>query len=248
MVDQFAFQRQRLVAQAGGDDLGAQRCAGQPPRTMRGADPQAGVMPSQRVGYATRIAAEHGVVIEPGLAHGHRSGVGRLVGAGGAQAGTALASGRRRARAAATLVPASPAPMTSTCRAVNALGGVYQGVAARRLSSGGAAISPHSISRLRPKPGALRQVKPASRSPRLTTPAQVKVAKVAPGRLTLAIASNNSGCHMSGFLAGEKPSRNQASTRPSRRVRRSAASPKCRSRVTRSESHSRCTPLSGSGH
>ena len=57
-------------------------------------------------------------------------------------------------------------------------------------------------------------------------PAQVKVAKVAPGRERAAMAANSSGCHIWGFFAGAKPSRNQASTRPSSRARRSAASPK----------------------
>lgn len=153
----------------------------------------------------------------------------------------------RRARAAATLAPAMPAPITATWRGGWTAGGVNQGVAWRRASGGGEAISPTSISRLRPNPGALRQAKPAAARP-AAAPAQVKVAKVAPGRERAAMASNSACCHISGFFAGAKPSRNQASTWPSSRARRSAASPRCRSRVTRGESHRRCTPVTGSGH
>ena len=70
-----------------------------------------------------------------------------------------------------------------------------------------------SMSRLRPKPGALAMEKPASRSPSRTWRATVKVLAVVPGPLRRAMAAKSSGDQRSGFLAGAKPSRNQASAR-----------------------------------
>ncbi|CSR26828.1 Uncharacterised protein [Shigella sonnei] len=73
-------------------------------------------------------------------------------------------------------------------------------------------ITPQSISRLRPKPLRFCIVNPASCKPRRTKPADVNVASVPPGRANLAMALNRFCVHISGFLAGAKPSRNQAST------------------------------------
>ncbi|RCM61158.1 hypothetical protein PA37_02714 [Pseudomonas aeruginosa] len=74
--------------------------------------------------------------------------------------------------------------------------------------------------------------KPASTSPRRTKPALVKVPRVACGADSRASSANSTGDHMSGFFAGAKPSRNQASTRASSCGRHSRASPSSRVRPT----------------
>ena len=118
---------------------------------------------------------------------------------------------------------------------------------------GGASITPGGISRLRPNPLLLRMVKPASCNPRRTKPAEVNVASVAPGRASLAIALNRPCVHMSGFFAGAKPSRNQASTcccsESSKVSVSSLISPNQTSSVTRPpSSNRRWHPAKGSGH
>ncbi|MFA5494913.1 MAG: hypothetical protein WC247_09050 [Porticoccaceae bacterium] len=64
---------------------------------------------------------------------------------------------------------------------------------------------------MRPKPGVLLTANPAAARPSRTCRATVKVLAVVPGPLSLAIPANSSGRQSSGFFAGAKPSRNQAS-------------------------------------
>ena len=108
----------------------------------------------------------------------------------------------RAARRSATEQPASPAPRTIAWRSDQT--GASTGPRRVFQCVGNCATV---ISRLVPKPGALRASKPASCRPRRTKPAAVYVASVAPARATRASCLNTRGCQRSGFLAGEKPSR-----------------------------------------
>ncbi|MOA00711.1 hypothetical protein D3C78_1200840 [compost metagenome] len=76
-------------------------------------------------------------------------------------------------------------------------------------------------------------MKPAALSRRRTQPVLVKVLMDAPGAARRASSANSSAVHMSGFFAGAKPSRNQASTRASSWGSCSSASPISRVRVMR---------------
>ena len=72
--------------------------------------------------------------------------------------------------------------------------------------------APVSISRLDPKPRVLCTSNPAAANARRTAPAQLYVATVVPALLCMPIACNNVWLPQLGLRAGEKPSRNQAST------------------------------------
>src|SRR5690554_2693675 len=93
--------------------------------------------------------------------------------------------------------------------------------------------TPLSISLLRPKPATLFTLKPTACKPRLTTPAEVKVAKVVLAWLALASAVNNCSVHMLGFLLGAKPSKHQASILPVKALKLLPASPSNKSTLMR---------------
>lgn len=131
------------------------------------------------------------------------------------------------ARLLAVQQPAMPPPMMiaeqGVARSVFCIfryqGGRYGELTAAGLvlieavARGKLSISPRSISRLWPNPGTLLTLKPTVARPLLTIPAAVKVLNVACWPLRSAICWNRSSVHISGFLAGAKPSRNQAFTR-----------------------------------
>lgn len=75
---------------------------------------------------------------------------------------------------------------------------------------------PKDISRFFPNPDCFFTSKPTAFNPLLTMPAEVKVEKVVFVWLRRAIVVNNLSLHISGFFEGEKPSKYQASTDPSR--------------------------------
>src|SRR6056300_156656 len=106
--------------------------------------------------------------------------------------------------------------MTATFLAAGCLGGKYHAALWFLMFCTepplGLFIMPQSISRLPPYPVTFSTSKPASISWRLTFEAAVKVENVALFWLSSAIARNNEGCHIAGFLLGENPSKNHAST------------------------------------
>src|SRR5690606_21990070 len=108
---------------------------------------------------------------------------------------------------------------------------------------------PRSISRLRPKPGTFSTKKPCSCNPRRMAPALEKVEKVVPGPDRSAIRRNRVGVQRSGFLAGEKPSRNKASAVKRERENCCCASPSISVRRTRPPARSkRWKPSTAGGY
>ncbi|CRM73650.1 hypothetical protein [Pseudomonas sp. 58 R 3] len=125
-------------------------------------------------------------------------------------------------------------PLTAAGRANQGLG-----VAGGGVSSGQPRNSPRRISHLWPMPGVRFILKPAALISRRTQPVLVKVLMVEPGAARRASSANNSAVHMSGFLAGAKPSRNHASICASSCGNCSRASPINSVRVTRPLSSTR---------
>ena len=128
----------------------------------------------------------------------------------------------RRRNARARLAPATPAPMIATRGVLSGSG----------TDASGDANRPSSRCFLPPKPGAFWTSKPTPASPRRTAPATLKVATRAPALDRAAIRDSTSGRHICGFLAGEKPSRNQASADPLQASSAASASWIARSRIT----------------
>ncbi|MNH21578.1 hypothetical protein D3C79_813930 [compost metagenome] len=100
--------------------------------------------------------------------------------------------------------------------------------------------SPLITSHFLPMPGTFFMVKPASIKLRRTQPVVVKVPSAVPAWDNLASCVNSSGVHMSGFLAGAKPSRNHTSMRASSCGSCSSTSPISRVRVIRPWSKVNC--------